>query len=392
MTTIVKAANAAEFLSLVPRLLGYHATREPRAGPVRGQAHARRDARRSARRDAGDGDVDCVAVDPHRHGVQGRRRRRRRRRRLHRRLVRRRRDPARATSRGRSRSRADACGLRVVDALCVAADAWGSYLDPECPPAGWPLAELGIEPDGLDGSPDRRSAISSSGSELPARRPRREGARRRRAARARRPRPAAVRSGDDAATRDAASVIRDGRDPASTRARSPRCARSTICPILFEEALDWDADALAPYDAATLIWCLSRPGAARHRAGRVVRRARRRRRGARRAAAVGGRRGVSRRTSRCTCGARASGPRPTRLRARRSSSRAALAAVAPRADARRDRSRPAAWLAWALGRSTHAERYAELACEIEPEHGLGEIVRSFVHAGHLPEWAFERPG
>ena len=26
-----------------------------------------------------------------------------------------------------------------------------------------------------------------------------------------------------------------------------------------------------------------------------------------------------------------------------------------------------------------------LACEIEPEHGLAEIVRSFVHAGHLPD-------
>ena len=48
------------------------------------------------------------------------------------------------------------------------------------------------------------------------------------------------------------------------------------------------------------------------------------------------------------------------------------------------------WLAWALGRSTHAERYAILACEVEPEHGLAEIVRSFVLAGHLPDWAFRR--
>ena len=28
------------------------------------------------------------------------------------------------------------------------------------------------------------------------------------------------------------------------------------------------------------------------------------------------------------------------------------------------------------------------ACDLEPEHGLAEIVRSFVHAGHLPDWAF----
>jgi hypothetical protein len=46
------------------------------------------------------------------------------------------------------------------------------------------------------------------------------------------------------------------------------------------------------------------------------------------------------------------------------------------------------WLSWALGRSTHAEVYAEAAVAIEPEHGLAEIVRSFVYAGHLPDWAF----
>jgi hypothetical protein len=48
-----------------------------------------------------------------------------------------------------------------------------------------------------------------------------------------------------------------------------------------------------------------------------------------------------------------------------------------------------AWLSWALGRSTHAEHYADLALAAEPEHGLSEIVRSFVNSGHLPDWAFE---
>ncbi|MBN9173996.1 MAG: hypothetical protein J0I70_07570, partial [Microbacterium sp.] len=47
-----------------------------------------------------------------------------------------------------------------------------------------------------------------------------------------------------------------------------------------------------------------------------------------------------------------------------------------------------AWLSWALGRSTHAESFARRACELEPEHGLGEIVRSFVAVGHVPDWAF----
>lgn len=50
----------------------------------------------------------------------------------------------------------------------------------------------------------------------------------------------------------------------------------------------------------------------------------------------------------------------------------------------------AAWLAWSLGRSTHADRHAERAQRIDPEHGLAEIVRTMVAAGHLPGWAFVR--
>jgi hypothetical protein len=48
----------------------------------------------------------------------------------------------------------------------------------------------------------------------------------------------------------------------------------------------------------------------------------------------------------------------------------------------------AAWLSWALGRSSHAEIYAKKGMEIEADHGLCGIVLSFVNAGHLPEWAF----
>ena len=49
-------------------------------------------------------------------------------------------------------------------------------------------------------------------------------------------------------------------------------------------------------------------------------------------------------------------------------------------------------LSWALGRSTHAALYAERACEVDPEHGLSQIVLSFVQAGHLPDWAFRSAG
>jgi hypothetical protein len=50
----------------------------------------------------------------------------------------------------------------------------------------------------------------------------------------------------------------------------------------------------------------------------------------------------------------------------------------------------AAWLSWALGRSTHAEHYATQGLALDEEHGLSEIVKSFITAGHLPEWAFQR--
>lgn len=49
----------------------------------------------------------------------------------------------------------------------------------------------------------------------------------------------------------------------------------------------------------------------------------------------------------------------------------------------------AAWLSWALGRSTHAADYARQALAIDPSHGLAEIVASFIQASHLPSCAFE---
>lgn len=48
----------------------------------------------------------------------------------------------------------------------------------------------------------------------------------------------------------------------------------------------------------------------------------------------------------------------------------------------------AAWLSWALGRSTHADDYARQALAVDPGHGLAEIVASFVQASHLPSWVF----
>lgn len=62
-----------------------------------------------------------------------------------------------------------------------------------------------------------------------------------------------------------------------------------------------------------------------------------------------------------------------------------LAALAPE----RYRSGPlavAAWLSWALGRSTHADAYAHQALTLDPNHGFAGIVTHLVDQG-LPEWA-----
>jgi hypothetical protein len=167
-------------------------------------------------------------------------------------------------------------------------------------------------------------------------------------------------------------------------ALSAMCALDDL-PTLFEDALEWDAAAPAAFDLALVLWCVSRPSL---RDIALVQ----------------------------WCGELDDGdaaleaqlqweqgeeypshlamrmwgegavPDATRLSAALALARRA-AAAAP-ASHRAGALAVCAWLSWALGRSTHAEAYAAQAVEVEPEHGLAEIVRSFVHAGHLPDWAF----
>lgn len=50
----------------------------------------------------------------------------------------------------------------------------------------------------------------------------------------------------------------------------------------------------------------------------------------------------------------------------------------------------AAWLAWALGRSTHAGEYVDQALAIEPEHSMASLISTMLAAAVLPEWALQR--
>ena len=392
MTTIVKAANAAQFLSLIPKMLGYRPTRSvvliPFAG-ARSIGAMRFDLPDEAESEEIDriaatligmvcrlpeaDAVAAVAYTDERFDDDGM---------PHRDLI------------EALEKRADACGVRVTDALCVAADAWGSHLDPACPRAGRPLDELGEEPRGAEHL-TVAEGDQAAGSELRLSTSPRRSARPARCSHSRTQSSCcAVRSRGLAAFGSAFSSARERRRhpiripptvDASTRRRWPRCARSMTCPRSSRKRSGGMPRRLAPFDAAALVWCLARPAL-------------------RDIALVQWCGGMSAGDEALDAQLRwESGeeypahlamqmwgegerPDPDRLEAALALSRR-IAAAAP------ERCAPAplatcGWLAWALGRSTHAERYALLACEIEPEHGLAEIVRSFVLAGHLPDWAF----
>jgi hypothetical protein len=271
--------------------------------------------------------------------------------------------------------RADACGLRVPDALCLAADGWGSYLDPECPPEGRSRREL---PAGL-AVPDPRdvSGDQNAGVELPP------------ADLAEKERVGGALLAIDAAVH----VICGESDGAQGNGRLDPRAISAVCslddiPMLFEDALEWDPDHLEAYDAAALMWCLARPSlrdvalsqwAADIDAGDDALEAQRRWEDGEEypddlALVMFG-----------------EGPRPQAGRLQKALDLTRrLAAAAPR-DTAAPMLATAGWLAWALGRSTAAHWHTSRALEIDPDHGLAGIVDSFVGAGHLPEWAFERP-
>ncbi|GAA2000200.1 DUF4192 family protein [Microbacterium ulmi] len=404
MTTTVRAADAAQFLSFVPHLLGYRPTRSlvlipfegsRSAGALRFDLPATDDAHELDRIAATL--VGTVCRIPRVDGVaavaftdesadDGM--------------------PHAALARA-IEARAHECGLDVTDLLCVGSDAWASYLDADRPPGGRSLAELDIAPAGLPDLPVA-DGDQASGAELP----RPDSAAREDVGRALRSleRAVALLCGPDAEPRrrgGSASSPR-GRVAAPTDSGEPTACHTeedddatridpgalvAVCrlddlPGLFEEALEWDAAALSPYECAALIWCLSRPSlrdiALVEWCGGIEA-------GDEALDAQLEWEGGAEYPAHLAMHMWGEGDRPDPDRLERALALARAAACVAPEDRRAGCLATAAWLSWALGRSTHAERYAVQACESEPEHGLAEIVRSFVHAGHLPDWAFRRP-
>lgn len=366
MTTTVKAADAAQFLALVPRILGYTPTRSMVVIPMgRGRslgamridlppegqpldAFAATVIGMVCRISEADSlvvvaytEAKAEASLPH--------------------------DDL-AAAIGRS---SDASGLRLVDVLVVAPQGWGSHL----------RASEGVRPisDLLTALPaglPEAHGDQATGAQLPAV----NAAERRRTG-------AAHRS-----LRSALAVLCGvpwGRDPAP---RVDPAALEAACelddlPRLFERSLGWEVDDLAPMRIALLGWCLARPAlrdvalvqwASDVAGGEDAMEAQRRWEDGEEypadlAAVMWGE------------GAR---PDPQRLEC---ALRLVRQVAARTAKSRRAGSLAVcAWLSWALGRSTHAEHYAREALALDSGHGLAEIVRSFVLAAHLPDWAFDR--
>ncbi len=400
MSTIVPVADAAQFLSIVPRLLGFTPTRSVVLIPLReGRSVG------AMRVDLPPGDpaplvstvigmlcrlagvdafvtvvyTDAEAGDGLPHA-----------------------DLAAALGRG-----ASASGLHLVDALIVAADGWGSHVDAGAEPVR-SLDEL-VRTGHARGD-------QSTGADLPSH----SDAERAEVDAALRSLRAAVELLSGA---DLADEFRHGADPESmadpeaddgfdegehfdgesvagehvdggSRRRERRIDPAVLAaacemddvPRLYERALRWEPTRLHPVDAAVLAWCLARPAlrdvALVQWSGDIVC-------GQDALAAQyrwedsGAEYPVELASVMWGEGAE---PAPERLDQALELCRH-VAALAPR-HLQVGALSVCAWLSWALGRSTHADKYAEMAQAVEPEHGLAAIVRSFVTAGHLPDWAF----
>ncbi|MDX2377812.1 DUF4192 domain-containing protein [Microbacterium sp. LRZ72] len=409
MQTVITAADAADFLALVPSLAGYRPTDSVALVLFRGTrtagvmrfdiaAFAGPEAERAAATAIGMAcrvdRVDGIAVVVYTDAAY--------------------RDRASDAVAGRQivdalDVRADACGLRLVDALCVAGDAWGSYLDPTTPRAGRDLALLaGREGDIPLPAP---RGDHHTGACLPPR----DLAERERVGIALRALDRVTRllwggrtergdgaeaalpdrpAGGEPAEDDAAE---DGTDDAARLDPRALAAAAVLddVPMLFEDVLRRGGghgaascpQELEPFEAAALIWCLSRPalrdialvliGADIDTADRAAQAQLRWESGEEYPEDVAE-----------MMWGDGPAPSPERLHAGLQLARM-LAAIAPRPH-RPGPLASAAWLSWAVGLSTHAAWYAEEAMKIEPEHGLARIVMTMVGAGHLPAWVFDR--
>lgn len=266
--------------------------------------------------------------------------------------------------------RAEACELRVVEALFVGGGSWADYRDPES--AAHPLTEVPPPPSvpGFAGpAPDQ-----FSGTELPS------------------PGLFAAESVGRAllsTERVLGPAVPSRTRPPATERADPRAQETALLlddlPSFLEEVLD-SPEALSPFATAALVWILNRPAL---RDVALVQWASTIDRGDR---ALAAQLGHSMRGSAVPSDIGGiligDGPRPDsdRLGVALTLVRRTVA-LAPR-ETRGGPLVAAAWLSWACGRSTHAARYLDQAQTVDPELTFAQLLRAVVDAGMLPRWSF----
>lgn len=375
MTTIITAADAQDFLALVPELAGFRPVESLVLVAFRGKRSCgalRADLPRTADPDALSAvastligllckipEVDAVVplvytsarfdagnVPPHGEAMNA--------------LI----------------FHAERSGFLVRDALCVAADGWASYLDSAVPPGGHALALI---------------ADSAVSARLAAERP--PDAPADRALHDQRG-PEPLRGPADLATRQRMGRLINrframASDPATLGEPSAELAALLALPAVAEMSLFRPAEAVSELDAAALLFAMQGPPSRDmlliHWAFGVEAGARAERENLRFAA---GEPGAGRESAALFWG---EGPRPDPERIEAAIELLIeLLARAPR------RCKPpalcmVAWLNWALGRSSRAAVFIEMAQAIDPGYGLAEILETMLAIGRLPEWAFAVP-
>ena len=260
-------------------------------------------------------------------------------------------------------------GLHIVDALCVTPGGWASFLHDE--PVLRPLEEIPAAPS-IPGLADV-TGDQDSGSALP----RVDLAEKERVGRA--------------LLELTALIGHDTRTGADGARMNPQAIAAAMLlddlPLFFEDLLDAPEN-LPPFATAALLWCMQRPPfrdvallqwatdlATGHRALTAQ------------LAYAEDATSVPDELGGVFLG-RGTRPDIDRLTVALTIVRGA-AARAPRS-ARPAPLTLAAWLSWALGRSSHAAHYLRLVSEIDPGYSLACLISSMIDAAVLPAWSFQR--
>ncbi|TDW29154.1 DUF4192 domain-containing protein [Cryobacterium psychrophilum] len=285
--------------------------------------------------------------------------------------------------------RAEMSGFLVRDALCVGADAWGSYLDPHCPASGRSLGFITDSRVHEPPPPGARGSIGTlaSGTELPRVSP----AQRERVAREyRRYAGLHAPSGPPAELLPVVGEVLDSVD-------------------IAEDALTWDTAALHANVVARLVFVLQGAG---NRDQVMLQFAFGREVGENARAvnqyywalqAVTGRdlddlvieqhqRGIS--PEAAVIGDLMLGLTDQRPDPERIERGIALLKLVVASAPRPTRTAPLcmlAWLSWALGRGSVAAIFIDRALAIDPSYGMAVLLHRMLSSGLLPDWVYMVP-